>query len=45
MAYIKDNIAYDNTVSFLVDNAQLHAPKKKTKKDKAEKEKQDGRIE
>ena len=38
MAYIRDNIAYDNTVSFLVDNAQLHAPKKKTKKDKAEKE-------
>ena len=38
LAHIRDNIAYDNTVSFLVDNAELHAPKKKTKKDKAEKE-------
>ena len=38
MEYIKDNIAYDNTVSFLVENANLHSQKKKTKKDKAEKE-------
>ncbi len=38
MEYIKDNIAYDNTVSFLVESANLHSPKKKTKKDKAEKE-------
>lgn len=38
MEYIKDNLAYDNTVSFLVENAVLQAPKKKAKKDKAEKE-------
>jgi trigger factor len=38
MEYIRDNIAYDNTVNFLVENAKLKAPKKKTKKDKAEKE-------
>ncbi len=38
LEYIKDNLAYDNTVSFLVDNAVLQAPKKKTKKDNAEKE-------
>ena len=38
MAHIKDNLAYDNTVTFLVENANLYAPKKKSKKDKAEKE-------
>lgn len=29
LEYIKDNISYDNTVSFLVENAKLVAPKKK----------------
>ena len=28
-AYIKDNLAYDNTVTFLVENAKLTAPEKK----------------
>lgn len=38
LEYMKDNLAYDNTVSFLVENATLTAPEKKAKKDKAEKE-------
>ena len=37
LEYIKDNIAYDSTVQFLVDNANLTAAKKKAKpKAKAE---------
>ncbi len=36
--YIKENLAYDNTVSFLVENAVLQETKKKVKKDKAGKE-------
>ena len=40
LAYIKENLAYDNTVQFLVDNAQL--VKKKAKKDKAQKENTSG---
>lgn len=36
--YIKDSLAYDNTVSFLVENAKLTAIDKKDKKDKEEKE-------
>jgi trigger factor len=36
--YIKDNLAYDNTVKFLVDNAVLKPAKKKAKKDESEKE-------
>lgn len=42
LSYIEENLAYDNTVRFLVENASLHAPKKKTKKDKAEKENTSG---
>lgn len=38
MAYIKENLAYDNTVRFLVDNAVISAAKKKVKKDKVEEE-------
>ena len=38
LGYMKDNLAYDNTVSFLVENAKLTAPKKKAKKPSAEKE-------
>lgn len=38
LAYIKENLAYDNTVAFLVQNAVLEAAEKKNKKDKAEKE-------
>ncbi len=38
LAYIKENLAYDNTVHFLVENAVLNAPKKKTEKKKAGKE-------
>ena len=38
MKYIKENLAYDNTVEFLVESAVLKAPKKKTKKDNEEKE-------
>ena len=38
LSYIKENLAYDNTVRFLVENAVLTAPKKKVKKDKAEEE-------
>ncbi len=41
-AYIKDNLAYDNTVSFLVENAQLSTPRKKTKKESAVKENTSG---
>ena len=40
LAYIKENLAYDNTVQFLVDNAQL--VKKKAKKDKVQKENTSG---
>ena len=44
LEYIKNDLAYDNTVNFLVDNAVLTAEKKaksdkKDKKDKTEKEK------
>lgn len=42
LEYIKENLAYDNTVRFLVENAVLQAPKKKVKKDKAEKENTSG---
>jgi len=38
LEYIKDNLGYDNTVQFLVDNAVLKAAKKKAKKDESEKE-------
>lgn len=38
LEYIRRNLAYDNTVSFLTENAVLLAPKKKVKKDKAGKE-------
>ncbi len=38
LSYIKENLAYDNTVRFLVENAVLTTPKKKVKKDKAEEE-------
>ena len=38
VAYIKENLAYDNTVRFLVENAALKAPSEKVKKDKAKKE-------
>jgi trigger factor len=41
-AYIKDNLAYDNTVTFLVDNAKLTAPKKKAKKQEAGEENTSG---
>ncbi len=41
-AYIKDNLAYDNTVTFLVENAKLAAPKKKAKKQAAEEENTSG---
>lgn len=41
-AYIKDNLAYDNTVTFLVENAKLTAPKKKAKKQTAEEENTSG---
>lgn len=41
-AYIKDNLAYDNTVTFLVENAQLTTPKKKAKKQKAGEENTSG---
>ena len=36
--YMKENIAYDNTVTFLVQSANLTVPKKKAKKVPAEKE-------
>ncbi len=42
LEYIKENLAYDNTVSFLVENAALQAPKKKDKKGKPEKENTSG---
>ena len=35
LSYIKENLAYDNTVRFLVDNAVISGAKKKVKKDKA----------
>ncbi len=35
LAYIKENLAYDNTVHFLVENAVISGSKKKVKKDKA----------
>ncbi len=35
LAYIKENLAYDNTVRFLVENAVISGSKKKVKKDKA----------
>ena len=38
MAYIKESLAYDNTVSFLVENAKLKAPVKKAKKEQPKKE-------
>lgn len=38
LSYIKENLAYDNTVRFLVENAVLTAPNKKDEKDKAEEE-------
>ncbi len=41
-AYIKDNLAYDNTVTFLVENAKLTAPKKKAKKQAAGEENTSG---
>ncbi len=41
-AYIKDNLAYDNTVTFLVENAKLSAPKKKAKKQAAGEENTSG---
>jgi trigger factor len=40
--YIKDNLAYDNTVTFLVENAKLTAPKKKAKKQDAGEENTSG---
>jgi trigger factor len=40
--YIKDNLAYDKTVTFLVENAQLTVPKKKAKKQKAGEENTSG---
>ncbi len=36
--YIKDNLGYDNTVDFLVENAVLKAAKKKSAKETAKKE-------
>lgn len=36
--YIKEDLAYDNTVNFLVENAVLTSPDKKGKKKNAEKE-------
>lgn len=42
LEYIKEDIAYDNTVNFLVENAELKAPSKKGKKKSAEKENTDG---
>lgn len=41
MEYIKEDIAYDNTVNFLVENAELKAPAKKGKKKSSEKENTD----
>jgi len=41
-AYIKDNLAYDNTVTFLVENAKLTAPKKKAEKQDAGEENTSG---
>jgi trigger factor len=41
MEYIKEDIAYDKTVDFLVDNAVLTTPAKKGKKKAAEKENTD----
>lgn len=38
LSYIKENLAYDNTVRFLVENAIISGSKKKVKKDKAEEE-------
>lgn len=38
MEYIREDIAYDNTIAFLVENAVLEAPKKKGKKKSSEKE-------
>ncbi len=35
LAYIKENLAYDNTVRFLVESAVISGSKKKVKKDKA----------
>jgi len=35
LAYIKENLAYDNTVRFLVENAVISGSRKKVKKDKA----------
>jgi trigger factor len=42
LAYIRDNLAYDNTVTFLTENAKLVASKKKEEKQKAEKENSSG---
>ncbi len=38
LSYIKENLAYDNTVRFLVENAVISGSGKKAKKDKAEEE-------
>lgn len=38
LSYIKDNLGYDNTVAYLVENAVLKAAKKKPAKDTAKKE-------
>jgi trigger factor len=38
LSYIKENLAYDNTVRFLVENAVVSGSRKKVKKDKAEEE-------
>lgn len=38
LAYIRENLAYDNTVRFLVESAVVSGTKKKVKKDKAEEE-------
>lgn len=38
LSYIKENLAYDNTVRFLVENAVISGSRKKVKKDKAEEE-------
>ncbi|NLT98737.1 MAG: trigger factor [Christensenellaceae bacterium] len=42
LAYIRDNLAYDNTVTFLTENAKLVASKKKEEKQKAEEENSSG---
>ena len=42
LAYIRDNLAYDNTVTFLTENAKLVAPKKKEEKKKAGEENTSG---